>query len=201
MKSKVKNPNGLVWLIVVLLVVLFLFNSSTQQDDVIVGAFENTFIQQDERALNRESKPVDPPVVTSRPSPVKNKGNIFLDPHYRTKEGLTLENHFKKYLGADYKDYFNIYNYPGPIRYRKVFHFFPLPGYKQVPIRTFTPLGELDKALEIAQKIKADYEKRLNQSQASPRPKPSRPEPPLPVGKKDPGIMYSDPTKPFEFPK
>jgi hypothetical protein len=144
-------------------------------------------------------KPVKPPVVTPRPSPVKNKGNIFLDPNHRTAEGLTLRGHFKKYLGADYEDYFNVYDYRGHFtgRYRIVFDPFP----RQVPIRTFTPLGELDKALEIAQKIKADYEKRLNQSQASPRPKPPNPRPPLPVGKKDLGTIYSDPTEPFEFPK
>lgn len=53
MKSKIKNPNELVWLIVALLVVLFLFNSSTQQDDVIVGAFEDPFTQQDERVPNK----------------------------------------------------------------------------------------------------------------------------------------------------
>ncbi|HCX45025.1 TPA: hypothetical protein DGT35_00215, partial [Patescibacteria group bacterium] len=55
MKSKIKNPNGLVWLIVALLVVLFLFNSSTQQDDVIVGAFEYMAEEQEGAASDSRS--------------------------------------------------------------------------------------------------------------------------------------------------
>ena len=47
MKPKIKNPNGLVWLIVALLVVLFLFNNSFQQDDVIVGAYDDMAEGQD----------------------------------------------------------------------------------------------------------------------------------------------------------